>query len=96
LPDGGDESACSQWADARDRHEPTRNLVSANNSLDLAGYLRNASFQPMKVFKEFGKQPTNGRGKIVALIPQHTREIQLEDAGPLANRDAVFEANARI
>ncbi len=46
----------------------------------------------MEVFKQVGEKSANGWGQVIALVLQNTREVQLEDAGPLADRDAILKA----
>jgi len=49
---------------------------------------------PRQVFEEFRQHPPHRRSHIISLVGQHTRQIEAEDAGSLADRHAVFEAES--
>ena len=96
IASGREQCGRCQAVRYRERHEPPRRIVASGNRFDLRVYLPDALLEPLRSSKSSCEQPAHRRRQIVCLVPEHTRQIELEDAGALADRDAVFEAERRI
>jgi hypothetical protein len=92
VADRGQERRRGERTDAGNAHQPPRTIVPRGEALDLPGRLRDPLVDPREVLEELSQHPPHRRSEIVCLVGQHPRQIEPEDAGALADRRAVFEA----
>ena len=53
-----------------------------------------AYLQGLQTFEQIGQDPAHSSGQIVAFISIHTRKINLEHTRPVANGNAIFNAQS--